>query len=62
MAKIIENRTGRRSIRLNTEDIINIVTEYQNFTYGLNNYSEIRNKLKNIELFLPEDVWFGINI
>ena len=33
MAQIIENLKGRRSIRLNTDDIINIVREYQNISF-----------------------------
>ena len=56
MAKIIENFSGRRNIRLNTDDIINIVREYQNITININNYNDIRCKLDNIELYLPEDI------
>ncbi len=56
MAVIIENRKGRRLIRLNTDDIICIVREYQNNVCGIYEYSEIRNKLNNIELYLPEEV------
>ncbi len=56
MAFIIENNNGRRSIRLNTDDIINIVREYQNITYGSYDYYEIRKKLDNFDLFLPEDI------
>ena len=32
MAKIIENKIGRRSVRLSTDDIISVVREYQNFS------------------------------
>lgn len=56
MAKILENRKGRRLIKLDTNDVINIVREYQNLTYNLNNYNEIRNKLDNSELYLPEEI------
>ncbi len=56
MAKIIENLNGRRIIRLNTNDIINIVREYQNITSGLCNYESIRSKLDIIDLYLPEDI------
>ncbi len=56
MAKIIENKKGRRIIRLNTDDIINIVREYQNNICGIYDYLEVRNKLNNIELYLPEEV------
>lgn len=56
MAQIIENTKGRRSIRLNTEDVINIVREYQNITYLCKDYNEIRDKLNLCNLYLPEDV------
>ncbi len=55
MAHIIENLNGRRNIKLNTEDILNIVREYQNITTGSYTYSEIREKLEKFELFLPEE-------
>lgn len=56
MAQIIDNKKGRRLIRLNTSDILDIVREYQNITYKAKNYLDIREKLNNIELFIPEDV------
>lgn len=56
MAQIIENKKGRRVIRLNTSDIIDIVREYQNLTIGAKDYLEIREKLNNAELYLPEDI------
>ena len=56
MAKIIENLNGRRIIRLNTNDIINIVREYQNITSGLFDYNAIRQKLDITGLYLPEDI------
>ena len=56
MAKIIENLKGRRNIRLNENDIIDIVKEYQKTTVGSLTYQEIREKLKNIELYIPEDI------
>lgn len=56
MAKIIENTTGRRAIRLNTNDIINIVREYQNITINAESYEEIRSLLNKSELYLPEDI------
>lgn len=56
MAKIIENKKGRRQIRLNTDDIINIVREYQNITYKSYSYEEIRNKLDSQMLYLPEEI------
>lgn len=56
MAQIIENSKGRRSIRLNAEDIISIVREYQNIIKNDTNYCEIRKKLLKIDFFLPEDI------
>lgn len=56
MAKILENFNGRRNIRLNTDDVINIVREYQNITNGSYSYEEIRKKLNSFELYLPEDL------
>lgn len=57
MAKILDNFKGRRSIRLNTDDIINIVREYQNISLGACSYNEIRQRLNNFELYLPEDLY-----
>ena len=57
MAYIIENKKGRRLIRLNTDDIINIVREYQNLTCNSYSYSEIREKLNKNEVYIPEDMW-----
>lgn len=56
MAKIIENSIGRRNIRLNTDDIINIVREYQAVSSGSYTYNEIRDKLNRAEFYLPEDL------
>ncbi len=56
MAQIIENFKGRRTIRLNTDDVINIVREYQNISLGAGNYNEIRERLNKFELYLPEDL------
>lgn len=56
MAKIIENNLGRRNIRLDENDIIDIVREYQKVTVGSFTYHEIRDKLKNLELYIPEDL------
>ena len=56
MAKIIANKKGRRTIKLNTDEIISIVREYQNNTNKCSSYEEIRNKLNKIEIYLPEDM------
>ncbi len=57
MAYIIENQKGRRMIRLNTNDIIDIVREYQNITCNSCTYNEIREKLNKKELYIPEDIY-----
>ena len=56
MAKIIENSKGRRLIRLNTDDVINIVREYQTLTINSYDYEETRKKLEKSEFYLPEDI------
>lgn len=56
MAVILENNKGRRSIRLNVEDIIDIVREYQNIIKNEKNYTEIRKKLKIVKFYLPEEI------
>ncbi len=56
MAVIIENALGRRNIRLNTNDIIDIVREYQNVSKGSVSYEEIRTKLNEVEFYLPEEI------
>lgn len=55
MAEIIENRFGRRTIRLHTDDIVNIIREYQNITKGACCYEHIREKLDNFPIYIPED-------
>ena len=56
MAKIIENNLGRRTILLNTNDIVNIVREYQNVCVGKFSCQEVRNILDKLEFYLPEDM------
>ena len=56
MAKIIENKKGRRLIRLSADDIISVVREYQTSTIGKKNYYEIRAELERKEVYLPEDI------
>ena len=57
MAKIIENLSGRNTIRLSVDDVINVVREYQNITINSNSYEEIRAKLNKTEFYLPEDLF-----
>ncbi|MGN0018869.1 MAG: hypothetical protein ACI37S_07510 [Candidatus Gastranaerophilaceae bacterium] len=57
MARIIENEEGkRRLIKMNSDDIISIVREYQKHVKYRNNYDEIRNQLQDCVIYVPEDV------
>ena len=56
MARIIENLSGRRTIKLSTQDIISVVQQYQIIVGRNRNYSEITSLLQDYALFLPEDV------
>lgn len=56
MAQIIENKKGRRMIKLNTSDVIDIVREYQSCVIGAKSYLEIREKLNDKEIYIPEDI------
>ncbi len=55
MAVIVENLHGRRLIRLSTDDVISVVKEYQNCACESKSYLEIREKLNQKDLYLPED-------
>ncbi len=60
MARIIENEEGkRRLIKMNSDDVINIVREYQKHVKYRNNYDEIRNQLQDCVIYVPEDVWIS---
>lgn len=56
MALIIDNDNGRRMVKLSVDDILTVVSMYQqkcnckNFTY-----EEVRQVLKNNNFYLPED-------
>ena len=56
MAKIIENNSGRRTIRLSTNDIIDVVREYQALSKGCVSYEEIRKVISEVSFYLPEDI------
>lgn len=57
MARIIENETGsRRIIKMSSEDVINIVREYQRHVLYKRDYEEIRDILEDCVFFVPEDV------
>lgn len=57
MAKIIDENSKRRTIRLSTDDIINVVREFQNLTYGKKTYNDQRLALDATSLFVPEDLF-----
>ena len=54
MAKIIEGQ--RRIIRLSTEDVLNIIREYQQITRKSCCYEHTRELLGKTPLFIPEEV------
>ncbi len=57
MARIIENEEGsRRIIKMSTDDVINIVREYQKHVKNKKSYEEIRNQLEDCVIFIPEDI------
>jgi hypothetical protein len=58
MAQIIENHEGRRMIRLTADDVLTVVSLYQQQLYGLEyrNYEGIRTRLKENQFYLPEDI------
>lgn len=53
MARIIEGE--RRLIKMNVDDIISIVREYQQITRGSACYEHTRELLKKANLYIPED-------
>lgn len=55
MAKIIENKFGRRLIKLSADDIISLVREYQTLTNKTRDYTSIRKILSSNTLYLPEE-------
>ena len=57
MARIIENESGkRRLIKMNSDDIISIVREYQRYVKYRSSYDEIRNQLQDCVIYVPEDI------
>lgn len=56
MAIVIDNPAGRRMIKLSADDVLAVVSIYQqrcncrDFTY-----EQIRTALKNSDIYLPED-------
>ena len=56
MQKIIKNNFRHKTIRLNTNDIISIVKEYQNIACDITSYEMIRKKLDKLDFYLFEDM------
>lgn len=54
MARIIEGQ--RRIIMLSTNDILNIIREYQKLTHDSCCYEHTREILDKTKLFIPEDI------
>ena len=52
MAKIIENNSKRRMIKLNADDIISVIQQYLNVTRGEKNAPIVRDILKNSNFYL----------
>ena len=57
MARIIENHQGRRMIRLTPDDVLTVVSLYQQQLYTLEqrNHDGIRTRLNEAAFYLPED-------
>lgn len=56
MARIIENMRGRRMVEVSTDDVLNIVREFQNIIAKKLSYSELRRELDSRVFCLPEDI------
>ena len=56
MARILENKKGRRNIALTTDDVILVVQEYQKLAQGMRDYEQIRRALNRNKIYLPEEL------
>ena len=56
MAKIIENKIGRRMVKMSVNDIISVVREYQRVVQNPKTYEGIRALLQHTTMYLPEDI------
>lgn len=56
MARIVENKVGRRIIKMSVDDIISVVREYQRIVKLPESYEEIRELLEQACIYLPEEV------
>ena len=55
MAKIIENTSIRRTIKLSADDVIAVIKHYQIVTRGFKEAQIVRLLLNDAEFYLPED-------
>ena len=58
MAQIVENSEGRRLIRLTPDDVLTVVSLYQQALSALTgrDYEQVRGHLAQTLFYLPEDV------
>jgi hypothetical protein len=56
MAKIIENKKGRRLIQMSVDDVISVVREYQRLIKRPETSEGIRTLLGQESMFLPEEI------
>ena len=56
MVKIIENKKGRRQVKLNFADIQWIIEEYQTQFLRTKDISKLKKYFEFFGIFLPEDV------
>ncbi len=57
MARIIESKnSGRRIIKMSTEDVISVVLDYQRIVPRNSNIAEARDYLSDSIIYVPEDV------
>ena len=56
MAKIIENETGRRIVKMSVDDIISVVREYQRIVKNPRTYEAVRMVLSQSLMYIPEEV------
>ena len=56
MARIIENNSKRRIIKLSTDDVISIIQQYQIIARGHSEALVVRDLINNAGFYVPEDI------
>lgn len=56
MARILENKKGKRNVLLTTDDVLSVVREYQKITRGVKSYDKVREILEGNRFYLPEEI------